>query len=177
MLRLTIIAMLFCAASLSTHAQMTMRGGSGNMYYNRIFDADRMQYPPVFVPGKDSLQRFYLSNFTAFDSVAYWAINAGDTAKYIRVYVSFVIDENGALYNPKFEKVGTTRYAASENTLTVKYFFDHKPTLQVAVEEMLQNMPMWRPGLENNIKVKATVHSYFQFWLGINPPPPSGASS
>ena len=65
-------------------------------YYNRAFEAKYMQTPPVFVAGKDSLRRFYFTHFPAFDTVISKAVEKGDTAKYIRIYFSFYIDENGS---------------------------------------------------------------------------------
>jgi hypothetical protein len=137
---------------------------------NREYEAKYMQKPPVFPMGKDSLRRFYFNHFQAFDSILAKAVAKGDTAKYIRIYFSFYLDENGYAYEPKFERVASTRSAVTENAKTIRYFFDMKPMLDKAIMQMLNKMPQWRPGMQDGILVKTINYDYLQFWVGLSEP-------
>lgn len=141
-----------------------------SQYYNRAFEAKYMQKPPVFLYGKDSLKRFYFAHFPAFDTVLTKAVERGDTAKYLRIYFSFYLDENGFAYEPRFEKIAATRSAVTENAKTIKYFFEMKPLLDEAIARMINKMPQWRPGLEDGIPVKTINYDYLQFWVGLSAP-------
>jgi hypothetical protein len=138
--------------------------------YNREYEAKYMQKPPVFPMGKDSLRRFYFSHFPAFDSVLSKAVQKGDTAKYIRIYFSFYLDENGYAYEPKFERVASTRSAVTENAATLRYFADMKGLLNKAITQMLNKMPQWRPGMQDGFVVKTINYDYLQFWVGLSEP-------
>jgi hypothetical protein len=139
-------------------------------YYNRVFEAKYMSKPPVFALGNDSLKHFYYNHFTAFDTVINKAVANGDTAKYIRIYFSFNLDENGFVYDPQFERVASTRSAVTETARTIRYFHDMKDILQKAVKDMLQKMPQWRPGVQDGQPVKTLNYDYLQFWVGLTAP-------
>jgi hypothetical protein len=136
-----------------------------------IYDYDFVERKPIFIAGKDSLNKVYLGYFTGFDSLAVRCIDKGDTAKYIRVHFEFVIDENGTPYDGKFSYIGTTRYGSSSGDKKVKYFDDLKEYFNGAIKKMIQYIPSWRPAMQNNIRVSCFVKDSFQFWLGINPEP------
>jgi hypothetical protein len=142
----------------------------GSQYYKRVFEARYMDKPPFFSYGKDSLMRFYFNHFNAFDTVLKKAVEKADTAKYIRVYFSFNLDENGYLYEPRFERIASTTSKYTGNAKTIKYFNDLQPILNKAINEMLKLMPQWRPGLESGVPVKTSNYDYFQFWVGLTPP-------
>jgi hypothetical protein len=149
-------------AAVSCYAQSS--------YYNRVFEAKYMGKPPVFAFGKDSLKHFYFNHFSAFDTVISKAVANGDTAKYIRIYFSFNLDENGFVYDPQFERVASTRSSVTESAKTIRYFNDMKDILQKAVKDMLQKMPQWRPGVQDGQPVKTLNYDYLQFWVGLTPP-------
>ncbi len=158
---------LLLITSIALHAQRDANPGA-KQYYNRVFDDYYVEKKPVFVAGADSLRIFYLSNFSAFDSLVARAINNGDTAKYLRVHIEFIVDKNGIPYNASFNYIGSTKYKDAKNDRKVKYFNDLKPYFNDAIKSLIKKMPNWRPALQNNVRVDCTVHDYFQFWLGIN---------
>lgn len=160
---LTLSAILFCFYC-SAQQEGTPE------YYKRVFDAAGMQKPPVFTFGRDSLMRFYFNHFPAFDTVLQTAITKGDTAKYIRIYFSFYLDENGYVYDPQFDKVASTHSAGTSTAKVIKYFGDMKPLLNKAIKQMLDKMPAWRPGLLDGIRVKTLNYDYLQFWVGLSAP-------
>lgn len=131
---------------------------------------------PFFPMGKDSLQRFYFSHFAGFDSLLTSAISHGDTARYLRVYFTFVIDENGSAYEPRFERIASTQYGKSEGAKTIDHFKEDKEYYQGIIKEMILHMPFWKPGLvplrNSNSMVTGPVRitDFIQFWVGINPP-------
>jgi hypothetical protein len=145
-------------------------GFAQSQFYNRAFEAKYMQKPPVFPAGKDSLRRFYFMHFPAFDTVINKAVEKGDTAKFIRIYFSFFLDENGFAYEPSFDRVASTRSGNTENAKTIKYFFDMKPVLDKAIKDMVNKMPQWRPGIQDGVIVKTQCEDYLQFWVGLTPP-------
>lgn len=157
---LNLVVLLF--ASLVSYSQSS--------YYNRTFEAKYMNNPPVFAYGKDSLKRFYFTHFSAFDTVINKAVQNGDTAKYLRIYFSFYVDESGFVYEPKFERVASTRSAVTESAKTIRHFNDMKDVLQEAVKKMLLKLSAWRPGVENGQPVKTLNYDYMQFWVGLTPP-------
>lgn len=144
---------------------------SSKQYYLNIFDYDYVEKKPVFVAGADSLRNFYLSHFTAYDSLISKAVLKGDTAKFIRVHFEYIIDENGIPYKPSFTYIGSTRYASSSGDKKIKYLNNLKDYFDNAIKQMIYKMPNWRPALQNNVRVRCKVEHYFQFWLGINPAP------
>lgn len=137
---------------------------------NQVFESRYMDKPPFFLQGKDSLQRFYFSHFNAFDTLISKAVAKGDTAKYIRIYFSFNLDEYGFPYDPKFERVATTKSKATQGAKTAKHFFDMANILQPAIVQMISKMPAWRAGINNERAVKTSNEDYIQIWVGINPP-------
>jgi hypothetical protein len=159
---LTLITICCCLACFSQDSRFQT--------YNREYEAKYMQKPPVFPAGKDSLRRFYFSHFPAFDSVLAKAVQKGDTAKYIRIYFSFYLDENGYAYEPKFERVASTRSAVTENATTLRYFSEMKSILNKAITKMLNKMPQWRPGMQDGFVVKTINYDYLQFWVGLSEP-------
>ncbi|TAF98259.1 MAG: hypothetical protein EAZ47_00800 [Bacteroidetes bacterium] len=142
-----------------------------NQYMRRIFDAKYMQKPPIFQPGKDSLQRFYFNHFQGFENIIQKCIEKGDTAKYIRVYFNFTVDENGIASDAAFFKVASTQYAQGEGAKTIKYFFDDKKQIQEQLRKMVSALPTWLPGIESGQRVSANVEDYLQFWVGLQAPP------
>jgi hypothetical protein len=139
-------------------------------YYNRVFESKYLGKPPVFPNGVDSLRRFYFTHFPAFDTVISKAVENGDTAKFIRIYFSFNLDESGFIYDPKFERVASTRSAVTESAKTIRYFNDMKEILEKAVKQMLQQLPQWRPGVQDGQPVKTLNYDYLQFWVGLTAP-------
>ena len=138
--------------------------------FRGIFNASTMQKPPVFPFGIDSCKRFYFTHFEGFDSVLTKTVERGDTAKYIRVCFSFVIDKNGVPYDAHFERISSTQYARSDGSKTIKYFFDDKKYYEDIIKKMCAKMPFWKPGLYNTVPVDARVEDYIQFWVGLVPP-------
>ncbi len=156
--------------AIATIAQTNDEANFGDRFYNKIFDEDFVERKPVFPFTKDSLQNFYLSHFTGYDSLITKVIDNGDTAKYIRVHFQFILDENGVAYEPKFKFIGSTRYAGGSGDKKLKYFDALKTYFQQAIKEMMMKMPAWRPALQNNRRVNCRKDDYFQFWVGILPP-------
>jgi hypothetical protein len=170
-----LIVLLFTVISVNVFSQRTLPPGT-RVLHGVIPDAKRMRNPPIFPNGADSLLRFYFSHFTCFDSLLTKAIERGDTAKYIRLYFSFVIDENGAATESQFIRVASTQYAKSEGARTIPYFMDDKPFYDACIKAMIYKMPFWKPGVlpvrysNSMVASDARVEDYIQFWVGINPP-------
>ena len=158
----TILLLALLSGVISGYAQSS--------YYNRVFEARYMERPPVFAMGKDSLKRYYFNHFSVFDTVISKAVANGDTAKYLRIYFSFNVDESGFVYDPKFERVASTRSAVTESAKTIRYFNEIKDVLQQAVSSMLLKISGWRPGVENGQPVKTLNYDYVQFWVGLSAP-------
>ena len=144
--------------------------GIAQSYQNRVYEARYLDKPPVFTAGPDSLQRFYYAHFPAFDTLIATAVRNGDTAKYLRVYFSFHVDENGFAYEPVFERVASTRSRVTESAKTIRYFSGMKQLLQDAIESMFRSMPSWRPGLNVGIPVKTLNYDFIQVWVGLSAP-------
>lgn len=161
-----ILILLAVCFYTSASAQPDVR----SQYYNRIFEAKYMDKPPLFIYGKDSLKRFFYNHFPAFDTVINMAVKNGDTAKFIRIYFSFNLDENGYAYEPQFDRVASSRSAVTESAKTIKYFNDMKDVLKSAIKQMLNKMPQWKPGLQDGRPVKTHNSEYMQFWVGLTPP-------
>lgn len=136
----------------------------------KLFDARYVQKPPVYPFGVDSCKRYYFSHFSGFDSVLTKAVERGDTAKYIRVYFSFIIDKNGIPYDPTFERIASTQYARSVNAKTIQYFSANKKYYDGVIKLMISPMPFWKPALYNAIPVDCKINDYIQFWVGLTPP-------
>ncbi len=164
------ILFAFCLiTSLQTFAQTEET--AGKQYYNRLFEYDFVERKPIFPYTADSLRSFYLSHFTAFDSLLSRCVERGDTGKYIRVHFEFIIDQNGVAYDPKFIYIGSTRYKSGSGDKKIKYFDDLKSYFNDAIKPMIKKMPTWRPALQNNVRVDCRKEDYFQFWLGLTPEP------
>jgi hypothetical protein len=135
---------------------------------NKVYDAKYLQVPPVFPFGIDSCQRFYFTHFKGFDNVLDKVIANGDTAKYIRVYFSFIIDKHGTAYNAHFDKIASTRYAKSVTVRPIRYF--NSQYYEKVIKYMIAKIPFWKPALLNGIPVDCRVEDYIQFWVGANIP-------
>jgi hypothetical protein len=169
---------IFCmlmSCTPSGFSQRTLSPGP-HVVYGNVFDARRMAKPPVFPYGADSLVRFYFSHFPGLDSVLTKAIANGDTAKYIRIYFSFVIDRRGSPFEPHFLRIASTQYSRSATAHTINYFEDDRLYYEDAIKKMIHKMTFWAPGLANvrntgsMVAADARVEDYIQFWVGINPP-------
>lgn len=158
---------LFCIALLVASAAFSQK-----LYYNRIFTARELQKPPQYPYGADSCVHFYFNHFEGLDSVLTKVIAMGDTAKYIRVYFSFIISEDGTPYDAKFLGVGSTQYAKSAGVKYLKYFDDdaNKKYYNAVIRRMFTKMTFWKPGIYNGLPVDCLIHDYVQFWVGIEPP-------
>lgn len=173
MKKLTLV--LFICVSSKIFSQRTLQPTT-HVIYGEVFNAKKMQRPPIFPFGADSCLHFYFSHFEGLDSVLTKAIANGDTAKYIRVYFSFIVERNGMPVEPHFIRVASTQYAKSENARTIPYFMADKDYYEEVIKKMIQKMTFWKPGLANvrysNVMVAADarVEDYIQFWVGINPP-------
>jgi hypothetical protein len=143
---------------------------SQQMFHNRVFTVNELEKPPLYPFGTDSCNRFYLSHFDGFDTVLTKTIEKGDTAKYIRVYFSFVIANDGSIYDPHFEGIGSTRYLKSKSIFKLKYFNANKQYFDRLIKQMMAKMTFWKPGLYRGSRVDCKVIDYIQFWVGINPP-------
>ena len=172
----TFLLIFVLVISGSVFSQRGSRTPDTHIIYNGVNDARRMAKPPVYPFGQDSLVRFYFAHFSGFDTLLTKAIANGDTAKYLRVYFTFVIDRDGAPIEPHFTKVASTRYAKSEGSLAIKYFDEDKDYFEEAVKKMIFKMTFWKPGYANvrntNVLVAtdSRVEDYIQFWVGIDPP-------
>jgi hypothetical protein len=138
--------------------------------YNHVFEARNLTNPPVYPYGRDSCVQFYFAHFGGFDSVLTKVISMGDTAKYIRLYFSFVVTSDGSPYDPHFLLIGSTQYHKSAGVHLLKYFDPDKKYYEAVIKKMIAKMGFWKPGLYNGIPVDSRVEDYLQFWVGINPP-------
>ncbi len=136
---------------------------------HKVYEAHYLQIPPVFPFGTDSCQRFYFRHFKGIDSVLYKTGINGDTAKYIRVYFSFVIDKYGSVSDAYFEKMGSTQYPKNITVKTLKYFTATGYYDQL-IKKMMTHMPLWKPALLNGRPVDSRMNDYLQFWVGTAPP-------
>lgn len=150
-------------------AQRNTNGALAESSYARLFEARYLQKPPQYPFGADSCKRFYFTNFGGFDSVLSKVIERGDTAKYIRVYFSFIVDKNGAAYEGRFERIASTQYARGEFAKTIWYFLEGRKYFDKHIAAMIGKMPFWKPGLQNGVPVDSRVEDFLQFWVGINP--------
>ncbi|MDE3235949.1 MAG: hypothetical protein KGO81_08350 [Bacteroidota bacterium] len=162
---------LFSEGLLAQRGRPNMNVELVRTAYGNVFEASRMQYPPIFPMGLDSALRYCFTHFEGMDSVLTYAIQRGDTGKYLRVYFSFIITKEGSIYRPEFLHIGSTKYAKSSGYKIVRYFDEKKNYYQSIIGKMLMDMPFWKPGLVNLVPVDARVVNYIQFWVGINPPP------
>ncbi|MES2329430.1 MAG: hypothetical protein V4539_07505 [Bacteroidota bacterium] len=136
---------------------------------SKVYNAKYLSAKPIYPLGIDSCRRFYFTHFNGLDSVLYKVVAHGDTAKYIRIYFSFVIDKYGFVNDAHFEKVASTQYAKSVNARVLKYFSTNE-YYDGLIKEMLSRMPSWKPALLNGVPVDCIMNDYFQFWVGITAP-------
>lgn len=163
--------LLYCLLVGSCLKAMTQKSSSLIIKpYEQVFDARFVQSPPVFPSGAGSCKRFYSIHFKGVDSILVKAVANGDTAKYLRVYFSFIVDRNGAVYDAHFERVASTRYAKTLGAKTITYFVADGKYYQEAVKQMIGKMPFWKPALQNGIPVSCRMQDFIQFWIGLTPP-------
>ena len=141
-----------------------------NNTYNKVFESRYVQQPPVFTMGADSAGSYYFKHFPAADSILLKAVAYGDTAKYLRIYFSFVVDKYGFITEPHFIRIASTRYAKSLYAKTLLYFLDDEMYYEKAIKQMLRKMNGWKPAMQNGTAVACRIEEYFQFWIGINQP-------
>lgn len=135
-------------------------------YLPVIYNAKSISHPPLFPMGIDSCQRYYYYHCEGLDSLLHLLQINGDTARYIRLHFSFVIDHRGRLTDPRFVRVSATSYPGSNDSRTLPYFSGHRLFFQTMIQRMLLSMPFWKPGLLNARPVDARVEDYIQFWIG-----------
>lgn len=136
-----------------------------------VYNAKSITHPPLFPFGFDSCQRYYYYHCEGLDSLLLLLQLKGDTAKFIRLHFSFVIDYRGLLNDPRFLRVSATSYAGSNYSRTLTYFSNYQGFFQKMIQRMLLPMPFWKPGLLNGLPVYARVEDYIQFWIGKRLPP------
>lgn len=136
---------------------------------DNILPVNHVQQAPLFLWGIDSCRRYYFSHFTGFDSLLVIARRYGDTAKYLRIYFSFVIDQYGLLSDAHFVRIASTRYAKSAGAKTVHWLNKELLYFEEAIRLMLGGMGFWRPALQNGAPVSCRREDYFQFWVGLKP--------
>lgn len=139
-------------------------------FNHSVFDAKYLEKPPVFIYGTDSCKHFYFTHFEGFDSVLAKVVANGDTAKYIRICFSFLIDKSGLPYNARFLKITATRYPTNLYARKLQYFNTDQTYYQHLIQQMIFKMSWWRPGLLHGLPIECKVEDYFQFWVGINLP-------
>ena len=162
--------LVFLLLIISVKALAQRNFSRSNESYNQIFEAKYVQVPPAFVSGPDSCKRFYFAHFGGFDNLLAHVVAKGDTAKYLRVYFSFVVDKNGVVFDPHFVRVASTQYAGSVGARTIRYFFEDTGYYEKMVKQMLFAMPFWKPALQDGVTVACRVEDYLQFWVGLTPP-------
>ena len=165
-----VIFFLMVFLSTKAMAQKSFETEDNRGIYSQIYDAATMQKPPVYPFGPDSCKRFYFSHFGGFDTILNKAVQRGDTATFIRVYFSFVVDTKGTPYDAHFERVASTASYKTKDAKTIKYFNEDKKYIDKLIKEMVSKMTIWKPGLFNDVRVEAKVDDFIQFWVGINPP-------
>lgn len=169
MIRICLL-LLLALGTLNLTAQRNTNAALAESNYSRLFEARYVQKPPQYPFGADSCRRFYYAAFGGFDSVLSKLIEQGDTAKYIRVYFSFIVDKNGSPYEGRFERIAGTPYARGESARTIKYFSEDRKYYDKLIAAMVAKMPFWKPALQNGIPVDCRVEDFLQFWVGIDPP-------
>lgn len=165
-----LLLLLLTLSMVNVMAQRNTNAALAESHYSRLFEARYVQKPPQYPFGTDSCRRFYYAVFGGFDSVLSKVIEQGDTAKYIRVYFSFIVDKNGSPYEGHFERIAGTPYARGESARTLTYFSGDKKYYDQLIAAMVAKMPFWKPALQNGIPVDCRVDDFLQFWVGINPP-------
>lgn len=164
------LLLLLLLNTVTAGAQRNINEALVKSYYSRLFEARYVQHPPQYPLGADSCKRFYYAQFGGFDSVLNKVIENGDTAKYIRVYFSFIVDKNGAAFEGRFNRIASTQYARGESAKTIRYFSENRKFYEKLIKTMVAKMPFWKPALQNGVPVDCRVDDFLQFWVGINPP-------
>jgi hypothetical protein len=167
-----VLLCLLILVAATANAQRDFGAENTRAIYDKIFEAKYVEKPPVFPFGVDSCKRYYFAHFAGFDSVLTKAIMNGDTAKYIRVYFSFVIGKSGTAGDGHFEKIASADNARAKDkeVKTIKYFAEDKKYYDDLVKQMVAKMTFWKPASQDNVLVDCKVDDYIQFWVGINPP-------
>lgn len=101
------------------------------------------------------------------DSLISKAVAHGDTAKYLRIYFSFVVDKYGFFTDTHFIRAASTRYAKSFTAKTITYI-GNEAYYEKLVKEMLRKMSPWKPALKDGVPVSCRIVDYFQFLLTQN---------
>ena len=160
------ILLLMISFDLASQRTITKR----NEFYSQVFEARFVQIPPAFASGPDSCKRFYFTHFSGFDSLLAIAVVKGDTAKYLRVYFSFIVDKNGVIYDAHFIRIASTQYIKSAGAKTISHFFEDADYYEKIVKQMLLSMPLWKPSKQDGVPVACRVEDYLQFWVGLAAP-------
>jgi len=163
---ITVVILLMI--SLETISQRTI--AKQNEFYNQVFETKFVQIPPAFASGPDSCRRFYFAHFNGFNNLLAYTVAIGDTARYLRIYFSFIVDKNGLVYDAHFMRIASTRYAGSVGAKTISYFFEEAAYYEKTVKQMLLAMPLWKPAVKDGVPVACRVETYLQFWVGLAPP-------
>jgi hypothetical protein len=148
------------------HLSSNAQEGFINHYYAGVFEENFIERKAIFLPGSDSLYQFFLNAFKGFDTILANCIEQGDTNRFIRIYFSYIIDENGFVYQPIFERIAATPSASTQKAKTLGYFNYYKQYLQKMVKQMMYKMPRWKPGLQHGRPVKCRFATYLQIWVG-----------
>jgi len=160
------ILLLMISSEAAPQRTITKR----NDFYNQVFETRFVQIPPAFASGPNSCKRFYFSHFSGFDSLLAHVVAKGDTAKYLRVYFSFIVDKNGVVYDAHFMRAASTQYAGSAGAKTIRYFFEDAEYYERMIKQMILAIPLWKPAFEDGVPVACRVEDYLQFWVGLAPP-------
>lgn len=161
--------LVFCLLPFLSIELVAQMGYQRNLNFNySVIDAKYLEKPPVFIFGVDSCKHFYFNNFKGFDSVLAKVVANGDTAKYIRIYFSFLIDKGGIPYHSKFLKIAATRYPNNLSARTLLYFNADQKYYDHLVQQMIFKMGWWKPGLLHGLPIECKVEDYIQFWVGLN---------
>ncbi|MEN9686484.1 MAG: hypothetical protein RLZZ28_2270 [Bacteroidota bacterium] len=127
-----------------------------------VYDSRHLSVAPVFSQGIDSCKRFYFSQFTGMDSILAYAVSHHDTGIYLRIYFSFVVTSAGIIEDAHFEKIGAALFPAAFYSKKLAYFEPVHNFLEQRVQQMLQAMPFWKPGIKDGIPVNARMRDFIQ---------------
>lgn len=163
-----ITALLLLTAGVRAQDRMVQQSTMNSAVYN----AQYMDRPPVFGPGEDSLSRLFFKRFSQWERLIGKAVENGDTAKYLRVNFSYLIDRDGTPYDGRFVSVTSTRYPRARAGKGIRYLSESREELQQAVKSMLSFVPQrWTPGLMSGRPVRSLREDYIQIWVGLSDPP------
>ena len=163
--------LIFCLSLLISICSISQKMYKPNPAYSySIVKAAYLSKQPVFSLGVDSCKHFYFTHFNGFDSLLSKVVAYGDTAKYIRIYFSFIVDKVGIPYDAKFEKIAATSFPNSLHARTLSYFNNDQKYYEHLLQLMILKMSWWKPGLLNGLPVDSRVDDYIQFWVGLSLP-------